>query len=49
MKFKSCAFFIFFSFIVNFVLADEILPYTDSKIIYEGRVDINENDGLGLY
>lgn len=29
--------------------ADEILPYTDSKILYEGRVDITESDGLGLY
>ncbi len=49
MKIDKILFLLFFLMFIKSGFADEILPYTDSKILYEGRVDITEGDGLGLY
>lgn len=38
-----------FCFYNLLVLAQTTLNYNDSKILYEGRVDLGETNGLGLY
>lgn len=49
MKIKKMFFLVFLLVLTKYGFAQEIMSYTDSKIIYEGRVDVTETDGLGLY